>query len=400
MKKPELMAPAGNWTMLRAAVDAGADAVYFGVKKLNMRANAQNFSLDELQEIVDFCHEKNVRAYLTINTIVFEDELDDVKNILKAVKKAGIDMVICWDLCVVEEARRLKIPICMSTQASISNSSAIEFYKQFGVKRVVLARECSLNQIKEIKKKTKIEIEVFIHGAMCISISGRCFLSHHAFGLSANRGECQQPCRSEYEIYDPDRKSRFLIGKDYVMSAKDLCSIEFIDKLIELGIDSFKIEGRKRSPEYVFKVVSVYRKAIDLYFQKKLTDRKKKEFLEELKKVYNRGFSTGFFFGKPSSEDYSSCYGSQATEHKEYIGKIINFYKNLSVAQIKLEAGSISVGDRIYIQGPDTGLIEHKIKEILVDKKKVLIASKGSEPTIKISKQVKKGDLVFVVKSN
>ncbi len=398
MKKPELMAPAGNWTMLRAAIDAGADAVYFGVKKLNMRANAQNFSLEELPEVVKFCRKNSVKTYLTLNTIVFENELDDVKEILKSAKSAGIDMVICWDMSILQEARKLKMSTCLSTQASVSNSSAIGFYKKLGVKRVVLARECSLKQIKEIIKKTDVEIEVFIHGAMCISISGRCFLSHDAFGSSANRGECQQPCRSEYEIYDPDRKARFLIGKDYVMSAKDLCSIEFIGKLIESGIRSFKIEGRKRSPEYVSTVVSVYRKAIDLYFQKKLTEKQKKELLEKLKTVYNRGFSTGFFFGKPSSEDYSSCYGSQATTRKEYVGRVVNFYKKSSVAQIKLESGPIGLGDKILFQGSGTGIIEHDVKDILANGEKISIAPKGSDATVKLQKTVKRGDLVFVVK--
>src|SRR3989344_3460620 len=399
MEKPELLAPVGNWTMLKAAIDAGADAIYFGVEKLNMRSTAQNFSTEEMEKVVDFCHKNDVKVHLTLNSIVFENELAEAEKILLSAKRAAIDMVICWDMSILNLAKKIGIPICLSTQASVSNSEAAAFYKSFGVKRIVLARECSLDQIKQIIKKTEIEIEAFVHGAMCISVSGRCFLSHDAFGKSANRGKCQQPCRSEYLVYDPDRKNSFVIGKDYILSPKDLCSIKYIDRLIESGICSFKIEGRKRSPEYVSTVVSAYREAIYLYFEKKLTQEKKKELFEKLKTAYNRGMSSGFYFGKPSSEDYSRTTGSIATKRKEQIGRVLNFYKDKSVAFLSLESGVLNIGDSIMIQGPTTGVIEHKIENMLVNDKPSKKAERGDLICFKVEKQCRKNDLLFLVKN-
>ncbi len=397
--KPELMAPVGNWTMLKAAIDAGADAVYFGVKKLNMRAGAQNFSLEELLDVISFCHKNNVKAYLTLNTIIFENEVSELKEILTEAKRAKIDAVICWDLAVISLAKKIKIPIFLSTQASVSNSDAAKLYSSLGVKRVVLARECNLDQIKEIVKNSKMEVEVFIHGAMCISVSGRCFLSHHTFAKSANRGECQQPCRSEYEIYDQDRKNSFILGKDYILSPKDLCTIDFIDKIIESGVCSLKIEGRKRSPEYVSTVVSVYREAIDLYFEKSLTDAKKKELSEKLKTVYNRGFSPGFYFGQPSSKDFSETPGSIATTRKTDIARVKNFYKKQNVVLFKLLTDELKVGDKIMIQGPTTGVVEHKIEGMMVNERTAEKAKRGDMVCIKIEKDARKNDLVFLIKS-
>jgi len=326
------MAPAGDWTMLRTAVKAGADAVYFGVDKLNMRAKAKNFSVDELSEISKFCQTKKVKTYLTLNTIIFENEIVEAEQIIVAAKSAKIDRIICWDLAVAELCHKHKFPFCISTQSSVSNCLAASVYKKLGAVRIVLARECSLEEIKKIRKNTNLEIEAFIHGAMCIAVSGRCFMSHHLFGQSANRGECVQPCRREYEIYEAATSKSLLIGDDYVLSPKDLCTIEFIDQLIEAGIDSFKIEGRKKAPEYVAKTVSVYRKAIELYYKKKLTTEKKKAFLKELETVYNRGFSSGFYFSKPSSQDYAGVEGSKATTRKVYIGRVLNYFKKPKAA--------------------------------------------------------------------
>jgi putative protease len=234
--KPELMAPAGDWTMLRTAVKAGADAVYFGVDKLNMRAKAKNFSVSELPDISKFCRTKKVKTYLTLNTIVFENEIAEAEQIIVAAKSAKIDRIICWDLAVAELCHKHKFLFCISTQGSVSNSLSASVYKKLGAVRIVLARECSLEEIKKIRKNTNLEIEAFIHGAMCIAVSGRCFMSHHLFGQSANRGDCIQPCRREYEIYDIAAKKSLLIGDDYVLSPKDLCTIEFIDQLMEAGI--------------------------------------------------------------------------------------------------------------------------------------------------------------------
>lgn len=395
--KPELMAPVGDWTMLHAAVNAGADAVYFGVDKLNMRAKAKNFSVDELPETVHVCKEKQVRTYLTINSIIFEEELNEVHDIISKAKKAGIDRVICWDLAVAQLCSEQDFPFCISTQGSVSNSVSASVYEKLGAVRIVLARECSLEEIKKIRTNTDLEIEAFIHGAMCIAVSGRCFMSHHLFGQSANRGECIQPCRREYEVYDNAVDKSLLVGEDYVLSPKDLCTIEFIDQLIEAGINSFKIEGRKRAPEYVAKTVSVYRRAIDLYFEGNLNKEKKKEFLTELEMVYNRGFSTGFYFGKPSSEDYAEVEGSKATTKKEYIGKVLNYYKQSKVAYIKLETGEIRIDDEIMISGPTTGIVNLKLKKILLDEGIVNKASKGDSITFMCEEVVRRNDSVYLI---
>ncbi len=397
-RPPELMAPAGDWTMLRTAVNAGADAVYFGVDKLNMRAKAKNFTLKDLPGIVEFCNENNVKTYLTINTIVFEEEIPELEELIIAAKNAGVDRVICWDLSVAELCSQHDYPFCISTQGSVSNSLAAFVYKKLGAVRIVLARECSLEEIKKIRDNTDLEIETFIHGAMCIAVSGRCFMSHHMFGQSANRGECVQTCRREFEIYDSASDKSLIMGEDYVMSPNDLCTIEFIDKLIEAGIDSFKIEGRKRSPEYVAKTVSVYRKAIDLYFEGKLTGENKKELLEELKQVYNRGFSSGFYFDVPSSEDYANIHGSKATKKKEYLGKVLNYFQKAKAAHILIESGSLNQNDDLLIIGETTGVVEIKVSSFLRNDEAATSAEKGDEITFVVDDLVRPRDKVYLFK--
>jgi len=395
--KPELMAPAGDWTMLRAAVSNGADAIYFGLDKLNMRAKAANFSVEELPEIVSFCKEHNVKTYLTLNTIVFEEELSDLEEIIIAAKKNEVDRIICSDLAVADLCSKHNLPFCISTQSSISNSLAADVYKRLGAVRIVLARECSLEEIKKIREKTDLEIEAFVHGAMCIAVSGRCFMSHHLFGKSANRGECVQPCRREYEVIDHSIDKSLIIGEDYIMSPKDLCTIEFIDELIESGINSFKIEGRKRAPEYVAKAVSVYRKAIDLYFENNLTKENKTKLLADLEKVYNRGFSSGFYFDVPSSEEYAGVHGSRATTRKVYVGKVINYFKDAEIAHIILETGEIKVGDDILILGETTGVLEINLTKMNVNDNDKSSATKGDEITIKIPSIVRRNDKVYLI---
>ncbi|MDP3684247.1 MAG: U32 family peptidase, partial [Ignavibacteria bacterium] len=392
-------APAGDWTMLRTAVNNGANAVYFGVDKLNMRAKAKNFILDELNEIVSFCKEHNVKTYLTLNTILFEEELEELDEIIPAVKKAGVDMVICWDFGIIEKCNQYEMPFAVSTQASISNSSSAKTFERLGAKRIVLARECSLAEIKKIRANTDLEIEVFVHGAMCVAVSGRCFMSHEIFGQSANRGECVQPCRREYKIYDGTKDTSLLLGEDYVMSAKDLCTIEFLDQLIESGINSFKIEGRKRSPEYVAKVVSVYRQAIDLYFEKKLTDEVKQKFLADLTSVYNRGFSTGFYFDKPDGKDIINAHGSVATTRKEYVGKVLNYYKTPQIVHIAIETGSLKIGDTVLFIGETTGVIESTVAKILNEEVEVNEAQKGDKVTFNCESLVRPRDKVYLIKN-
>jgi len=397
LRKPELLAPAGDWSMLNVAIKSGANAVYFGIQKLNMRAMANNFKIDELSKIVDYCGSFKVKTHLTLNTIVFEEELQELDSIISSAKSAGIEMIICWDMSVIKKCIEYHIPICISTQASVSNSEAVKFYNDLGAKRIVLARECTLDKIKEIKAKTDVEIETFIHGAMCIALSGRCFMSHEIFGKSANRGECLQPCRREYQVIDNDEKFSLGLGEDYVLSPKDLCTIEFIDKLIEAGIDSFKIEGRKRSPEYIAKVVSVYRKAIDLYFENNLTPEIQSGFITELKKVYNRGFSTGFYLGQPGSDSFTKIYGSIATTKKVYVGRVINYYKKNKIVFIKAEAESINAGDSIYIIGNTTGLVELQLTKIMKEEKELKHAEKGSEITFECNELVRANDRVYKI---
>lgn len=397
MKKPELLAPVGNWEMLVTAVKAGADAVYFGVDMLNMRANAKNFSINELNEITDYCRENNVDAHLTVNSIVYNDELDVLDDLIKQAKDSGMTLIICWDMSVIEKCLKYEIPFCVSTQASISNSAAVNMYKKLGAKRVVLARECTLDKIKEIKSSTDIEIETFVHGAMCVAVSGRCFMSHDAFGKSANRGECIQPCRREYEIHDTDGESTFIIGRDYVMSPKDLCTIQFIEQLIDAGIDSFKIEGRKRSPDYIAKVISTYRNAIDLHFDGGLTEKIKKEMYTELQKVYNRGFSPGFYFGTPDGDAFTDRYGSSATTRKTYAGKVLNYFSDKKVAHVKLESLGVANNETVMIIGNKTGCIETTISSMLVNGTGVAEANKGDEITFICAEGIRPRDKVYKI---
>jgi U32 family peptidase len=397
-QKPELMAPAGDMTMLSTVVKAGADAVYFGLDKLNMRAKADNFTLDQLGEITSFCRDQDVKSYLTLNTIIFEEELKELEEIIIAAKVSGVDRIICWDLSAAVLCRKYNLPFCISTQASVSNSISASLYKELGAVRIVLARECSLEEIKTIRANTDLEIEVFIHGAMCIAVSGRCFLSHHLFGKSANRGECIQPCRREFEVTDNSIHKSLVLGDDYVLSPKDLCSIEYIDKLIEAGVDSFKIEGRKRSHEYASKTVSIYRQAIDKYFEGKLTDGLKQEMLKELESVYNRGFSSGFYFGKPSSAEYANIYGSKATSKKEYIGKVLNYYKRAKAVFVRLESGTLNQGDDILIIGPTTGVVQLKPVVLSNENVEVAEAIKGEDITFECEELVRRNDAVYVLR--
>jgi putative protease len=396
MKKIELLAPVGNWEMLVAAVEAGANAVYLGIKGLNMRERANNFSIEDLKKITDYTHKNKVKVYLTVNTIIFDEELKIIKNVLSAAKKAKIDAIICWDMAVISMCKKLGLEIHLSTQGSTSNSQSIKLYKKLGVKRFVLARECSLEQIKGLTKIA--DIEVFAHGAMCVSVSGRCFLSQFLYGdkTSANRGKCIQPCRRSYIVKDPETDKELKLKNNYIMSPKDLCTLPFIEKLIKANIKCLKIEGRARSPEYVKVVTESYRQAINSYYSKKLNKVLKKKLMDKLKTVYNRGFSSGFYLGKPINE-WTEDYGNQATKKKTYLGKITNFYKKISVAEIKIHTGKINIGDNILIIGPTTGVHEQKVGDIEINKKKIVkSAKKGQVIGIKTTKMCRKNDQVYL----
>jgi len=318
--KYELLAPVGNFANLHTAVAAGADAVYFGIKGFNMRAGAKNFMVKDLPKIRKICKTspRKPKMYLTLNTIIYGDELKKVEKIIRKVK-GKIDAIICWDMSVIELCRKYKIPFHVSTQASVSNIVAAKFYKKLGAERVILARELSLKQIKKISKE--VMIECFCHGALCVAVSGRCFMSQFTHGVSANRGECAQLCRRAWEIKD-DSGNKLKLENHRVMSAKDLCALPFIEEMKKAGISSFKIEGRNRSPEYVYSVVSEYRKALD----KKLSRKEITEAVVRLKKVYHRGFSSGFYLRMPTADDFSFSENGEQEERKEFVGKVYKYW--------------------------------------------------------------------------
>lgn len=399
MKRPELLAPVGNWSMLRTAIEAGADAVYLGVEGLNMRATAKNFTVPELKKIAEFVHEHTAKVYLTLNTIIYEHELPTVQKTIIAAKKAGIDAIICWDFAVIELCKELNMEFHISTQASISNSRSARFFEKLGATRCVLARECSLEQLKEIKKETKLSLEVFAHGAMCVSVSGRCFMSQFLYGRSANRGDCIQPCRRAYDkvlISDKEEEKQLEVGNDYVMSPKDLCTLPFLDKLVP-HIDVLKIEGRARSPEYVKVVISTYKEALDMIEQKKFTPSFVDTKMKELSTVYNRGFSSGFYMGKPINE-FTDGYGSKATKRKHTLGIVKNYYKKQHAAEIELTANTIAVGDTILIIGETTGTVEHTVTSLQIEGKPISSAKKGQSVGMHIDTIVRKNDAVFLWK--
>ncbi len=387
-KKYELMAPAGNFPMLVAAIKAGANSVYFGLKEFSMRKNAENFTIKDLNKIEKICKPKKIKRYLTINTIIYDNELKKLESTIKKIKNK-VDAVICWDLSVISLCRKYKIPFHISTQASVSNIKSAEFYKKLGAERIVLARELNLKQIKKISKI--IEVETFIHGAMCVAISGRCFTSQFLFNKSANRGQCIHPCRRSYIVRDKQEGFELEIENDKILSAKDLCSLPFIEKLKKSGIKAFKIEGRNRDPRYVDTVIRVYRKALD----KKLSSSEIKKGLEELKKVYNRGFSSGFYLGIPTSDDFAKVEHSAAKEKKHFIGKIIHYYPKIKVATIKL-VSQLKIGDEIVIIGKSTGLEKIKVESMEIKGKPVKKAHKGQEIGLKIP-FVRKNDQVYII---
>ncbi len=395
--KPELICPAGDQNALVTAVDSGADAVYFGVKGLNMRASATNFDRLQLNKIMDFLKSKNKKGYLTLNTIVKENELSKAEDILKKAFKAGVDAVILWDMSILKMAKELGLKFHISTQASISNFESLKVYAGLGAERAVLARELSLNEIKNITKKIEkellpIEIETFIHGAMCLSVSGRCFLSSYSWGKSANRGECRQSCRREYDIIDSSGEAEYRIGKDYILSPKDLNTIFFIDDLLESGIHAFKIEGRMRSAEYIKEVVTVYREAIERHFDHSLTSSVKEKLNLRLKGVYNRGFSNGFYFGKPESW-ISRNPGTEM--EKVFIGEVTNFYKKIGVAEILVRSNKLKKGEKLFIYGKNTPSSFAFANEMEQDHKIVDVADKGEKVALKLPFRVRKKDMVF-----
>ena len=402
-QKYELLAPAGDFPMLVTAIKAGADAIYFGLKEFSMRQSARNFTIKDLDKIEKICKPRNIKRYLTLNVIIYDNEIKRIDKILKKIKNK-IDAIICWDLSVIQLCKKHKIPFHISTQASVANIESAKFYKNLGAERIVLARELNLKQIKKISRK--INIETFIHGAMCVSISGRCFMSQFLFNKSANRGQCIHPCRrsyivkssepvkassAKYVIRDKQEGYELEVENDKIMSAKDLCALPFIEKLKKAGIKTFKIEGRNRDSRYVDTVVRVYRKALD----KKLTKAEIKEAIKELKKVYNRSFSSGFYLGVPTSDDFAKIEHSASKEKKHFVGKIIHYFPKIQVATIKL-VSELKVGDKIVVIGKTTGLEKAKVERLEIKNKSVEKAKKSQEVGLKLP-LVRKNDEVYKI---
>jgi len=381
-EKYELIAPAGDMASFVAAVEAGADAVYFGLKKFNMRDAANNFELEDLKEMQKY----NVKKYLTLNTIIYDRELDSIEKIVKEVKNY-VDAIVCWDPATIQICSKYNIPPHISTQASVANTEAAKFYKKLGVERVTLARELNFEQIKRISKI--LPVSCFCHGALCVSVSGRCFTSQFLHSKSANRGKCQHPCRKSYTVRD-DEGNELKLKNNYVMSAKDLCTLPFIEKMKEAGITSFKIEGRNRNPEYISEVTKVYREALD----NKLSKKKKDEILKKLKEVYNRKFSSGFYLGLPTIDDFTDIEGSNNKKIRKVIGQVINYFKDKKVAVVKIWTGEIKKGDELIIIGNTTGIKKFKVRSMERKHKKINKAKKGEEVAIK-TPLVREKDTVY-----
>jgi len=394
MKKPELMCPIRDWASLEACKKY-ADAVYFGVSELSMRA-ASGIKTTEMSSFIKKVHSYGLKAYLTVNSVVYNPDIKKAENLVKTAKEAGVDAVIVWDPAVILIAKKNKVPFIISTQANISNWESAEFYKSLGAKRVVLAREMTLKQIKELRKKTKVEIEAFVHGAMCMAVSGRCILSAYLYDKSSNCGSCAQPCRKEWTLSD-DEGNKISNEGQYFMSAKDLNMIEFVPELIKAGIDSFKIEGRRRDPKYIEVTSRCYREAIDSYFDKTISDKKIERWQEELATVYNRGFSTGFYFGTPGKEGISYDKADNVSSvRKMLVGYVTHYYPKVKAGSVTLNHLNLKVGERIIVEGEHT-FIEQDVKSIQIGNEDVKIGKKGEEVAIVFNDIVRKNDKVFLI---
>lgn len=419
IKIVELLSPARDMAALRSAINNGADSVYVGIKGYNMRANVANFSIDDLNNAVKLCHESLVKLYVCTNTVMKEEDLSELRNLMPLIKSSGADAVIASDLGALNIAKTEDIPVHMSVQANISNTEALKVLKELGVARVILSRENTLKEIKEIVENTDMEIEVFVHGALCVAISGRCFLSSHFYNKSANCGECLQPCRKEWKLISEDGEKLFIGGeyelnlgedkefikgpdeiqdlksdKTHIFSPKDLCMVEHVPELMETGIKVFKIEGRAKPSDYVATVTRVYREAIDIYNKgmwNSLDQQKKLEQWKlDLAKVFNRGFDTGFFFRTPHEISNSN----QATCIKKDVGIVVNYYQKVGAAEIRLWE-NLEVGDEIIIQGNTTGSIIMDVRSMQVNGKNIDRISKGQNVAIQVDEKVRPNDSVY-----
>lgn len=413
-KELEIMAPAGNFECLQAAIQGGADSVYFGIGRLNMRSHsANNFAPEDINEVVRICREAGVKTYLTLNIVLYQEDLEPMRETLDIAKEAGVDAVIASDMAAISYCRSIGLEVHISTQLSISNVEALRFYAQFA-DVVVLARELNLDQVKDIYRTiceekicgpsgNLVRIEMFAHGALCMAISGKCYLSLHTYGASANRGACYQICRRGYEVTDLETGNQLNIDNKYIMSPKDLCTIEFMDKIIDSGVKVFKIEGRARSAEYVKRCASCYRRAADAVCDGTYGPEVAASLKAELSEVFNRGFWDGYYQGAYLGQ-WSDVYGSQATSRKVYCGKVSNWFDRIGVAEITVESSDLSLGDRAMAIGATTGVVEFTVNDMRVNLKPAQTASKGVRCSVAINPEdcpggrLRRGDKIYIWK--
>ncbi|MDR0794627.1 MAG: U32 family peptidase [Tannerella sp.] len=403
--KIELMAPAGSYESLMAAIQGGADSVYYGIEKLNMRArSSNNFTINDMRQITEICREHGVKSYLTVNTIIYDDDLSLMREILESAGQAEVSAIIASDIAVMDYANRMNQEVHLSTQLNISNIEALKFYARFA-DVVVLARELSLEQVRKINEQIELQqikgpkgelirIEMFCHGALCMAISGKCYLSLHEMNSSANRGACMQICRRGYVVKDRETEMELAVENQYIMSPKDMKTIHFINKMIDAGVRVFKIEGRARGPEYVRVVTSCYKEAIWAYCKGFCNDDQIVEWDSRLRSVFNRGFWDGYYLGQRLGE-WSHRYGSSATKRKEYIARGINYFSNLGVAEFEMESGFLRAGDEILITGPTTGALFQTADEIRVELQPVGETKKGERFSIKVAEKVRPSDKLY-----
>lgn len=399
------MAPAGSYESLMAAIQGGADSVYFGIEGLNMRArSSNNFTTDDLRKIASICDEHGVKSYLTVNTVIYDEDLPLMRTIIDAAKEAGVSAIIAADVAAMAYANSIGQEVHLSTQLNISNTEALKFYARFA-DVVVLARELNLTQVRAIydaigtqgicgPKGEPIRIEMFCHGALCMAVSGKCYLSLHEMNASANRGACMQICRRGYTVKDRETNIELDVENQYIMSPKDLKTIHFMNKMMDAGVRVFKLEGRARGPEYVHIVTSCYKEAVQAYCEGTFTDEKIAAWDERLKSVFNRGFWDGYYLGQRLGE-WSSHYGSSATKRKEYVARGIKYFSGLSVAEFEMESGELRVGDEILITGPTTGALFQTVEEIRVELKPVPSTIKGERFSIKTSERIRPSDRMY-----
>ena len=402
------MAPVGSWESLYAAIQGGADAIYFGIEGLNMRARSSiNFTIDDLHEIARVCNEHGLKSYLTVNTVVYDEDIELMHHIVEAARDAHLTAIIASDMAAITYARQIGVEVHISTQLNVSNSEAVRFYSQFA-DVVVLARELNLDQVSGIYKTINregitgphgkpVRIEMFCHGALCMAVSGKCYLSLHEMNSSANRGACTQICRRGYEVTDLETGDQLAVDNKYIMSPKDLKTIHFLNKMIDSGVRVFKIEGRARGPEYVRTVVQCYNEAICAYLDGTYGDEKIADWDARLAKVFNRGFWNGYYLGQRLGE-WTWKYGSSATRVKVYAAKGVRYFSNIRVAEFLMENGELHLGDEVVITGPTTGAIIMKVEEIRVDLKPVEKAVKGDRFSIRVDEKVRPSDRMFVWK--